>query len=256
MWGGIASDSAMVGIMIPAMTRPNISLISNREYARRSLFMISVSDIFEMFAFPMISTQVLESIRGRVAICFLPIEVESHTEQVRGCCSVNRRFACDWMYPVEHDSRTVAPIPIESDGKVVVLAFLHVVEVQVGPPGFQFESSRADTTSGHSKVRVGSIAKKLGPVLSEPFEHSVLARYEPAGVQVRTIRCACSVVQHVDIAEKCLRLNRETPPDNRRLKIAGGECICEENACVDESRAFRDLWTRPKSNDVVLIVGA
>lgn len=58
----------MVGIMIPAMTRPNISLNSNCEYARRRLFMISVSDSIEGVAFSLVRTQVLESLPERVAI--------------------------------------------------------------------------------------------------------------------------------------------------------------------------------------------
>src|SRR5690349_6655090 len=73
----------------------------------------------------------------------LPVEIESHGQQIGLCLSERRLRACKGMNPIEHDSRAIGPVPVESEGEIVVLAFADVAQIQVRPTSFGFQTTPA-----------------------------------------------------------------------------------------------------------------
>lgn len=72
----------------------------------------------------------------------LPVDVPSHADDVRFGCTEDRIVAGNRMDPIHHHSNAVAPIPVHADAQVIVLTSLEIVEIQMGPTGFEFPSAR------------------------------------------------------------------------------------------------------------------
>jgi hypothetical protein len=107
---------------------------------------------------------------------YLPVKIKATCKDIGARSAENGLFAGDRMDPIKHHANAIAPIPIETQSEVVVLACAEVIEVQMRPSRFHFPASPTGPSGRQKKIREGNVPGELSTVLSEPFEDSVLTR--------------------------------------------------------------------------------
>jgi hypothetical protein len=60
--------------------------------------------------------------------------------------------------------------------EIVVLSSTYIVQVEVGPPPFEFPRAAPHSIGSGKKIRDGNVATELRSMLTEPLEDAVLPR--------------------------------------------------------------------------------
>ena len=143
----------------------------------------------------------------------LPIEIESHRQQVGLACSEYRLLGSKRMNPIKHDTRSIGPVPIETRGEVVIAPAIEVIEIKEGPTGLGFPGARTKATRDHEEIRVRNVATELGPMLSKAFKDAILSGEKKTSMNVASMNCRRIASDHVNAGEEGLALEGEGPKD-------------------------------------------
>src|SRR6185503_15932534 len=115
----------------------------------------------------------------------LPVEVPPGRQDVGVVSPENRLRGRHGMDPVKHEAGPVAPVPVEADREVVVLAAVDGIEVETGPASLHFPGAKAHRAGDDEDVAEGLVPAELCAVLAKSFIDPVLAGQEVAGMHIR-----------------------------------------------------------------------
>ena len=124
------------------------------------------------------------------------------------------------MDPVEHDSRSIAPVPVGTGRQVVVLTLVELIEIQVRVSRLEFPRTWTNGAGNHKEIRRGDIASELSSVLTEPLEDSIFAGQKIAQMGVAAVSCLSSAADHIDAGQKRFALQSHRSHDGSKFQIA------------------------------------
>ncbi len=93
----------------------------------------------------------------------LPVEVKAHTQQIGVRGTKNGLAISPRMNPVNHNARTIGPIPIHTCCKVVVLAAIKIGQLQIRPTSLGLPCAPARPARGRKEVVNGLFRANWGP---------------------------------------------------------------------------------------------